>query len=450
MAKFASSPKFQGFDSNGDPLSSGKLYTYEPGTTTDKATYPTIADAIAKTNANANPVILDSRGEADVVLAGNTKLVLKDSTDSTIWTLDNVNNDTDTVLDDNGNEMMSFVTTASAVNYLQITNAATGNDIDIAALGDDDNIGISFTCKGTGSVSFSPALALSELTGPLSIDIEDTRTNSVVTCLTVNGTTTGTPAAGIGTGILFEAESGDESPSNVAAINASFSDVSAGSEDGQLILQTRYAGNALDDSYIFEKTAAGDVKFTHAATASRTITIPDADRDLGDLNVTVAEMADGTDGELITWDASGAPTTVAVGTSGQILTSNGAGAAPTFQTPAGAQNLVQCISVDFPGSSEDLTIFYTDVAITISQLSAVLLGSSTPSVTWTVRHDPDRSASGNEVVTSGTTTTSTTTGDEVTSFNDATVPANSWVWLETTAQSGTVTELAVSIEYTED
>lgn len=48
--------------------------------------------------------------------------------------------------------------------------------------------------------------------------------------------------------------------------------------------------------------------------------------------IPVAGLADGTDGELITWDASGVAATVAVGTSGQVLTSNGAGAAPTFQS----------------------------------------------------------------------------------------------------------------------
>lgn len=53
-------------------------------------------------------------------------------------------------------------------------------------------------------------------------------------------------------------------------------------------------------------------------------------------NIDVADLADGTDGELITWGTSGAPTTVSVGTSGQILTSNGAGAAPTFQDAATA------------------------------------------------------------------------------------------------------------------
>ena len=49
-------------------------------------------------------------------------------------------------------------------------------------------------------------------------------------------------------------------------------------------------------------------------------------------NVDVADLAAGTDGQLITWGADAAPTTVATGNSGQILTSNGAGAAPTFET----------------------------------------------------------------------------------------------------------------------
>lgn len=52
-------------------------------------------------------------------------------------------------------------------------------------------------------------------------------------------------------------------------------------------------------------------------------------------NIDVADLANGTDGELITWSAAGAPETVAVGTATHVLTSNGAGAAPTFQAAAG-------------------------------------------------------------------------------------------------------------------
>ena len=52
-------------------------------------------------------------------------------------------------------------------------------------------------------------------------------------------------------------------------------------------------------------------------------------------NVDVADLANGTDGELITWDSAAAPATVAAGASGQVLTSNGAGSAPTFQAAGG-------------------------------------------------------------------------------------------------------------------
>ena len=46
-------------------------------------------------------------------------------------------------------------------------------------------------------------------------------------------------------------------------------------------------------------------------------------------------LANGVDGELITWDAAGAIAAVAVGTATHVLTSNGIGVAPTFQAPAG-------------------------------------------------------------------------------------------------------------------
>lgn len=116
-----------------------------------------------------------------------------------------------------------------------------------------------------------------------------------------------------------------------------------------------------------------------------------------------------------------------------------------------ATEFSKSITVEDPTASEDITMFFTNKAITITEMRAVLLGSSTPSVTWTIRHHAtDRSNAGNEVVTSGTTTTSTTGGSDVTSFNDATIPADSFVWLETTAQSGTVDEIGITIFYTID
>jgi len=50
-------------------------------------------------------------------------------------------------------------------------------------------------------------------------------------------------------------------------------------------------------------------------------------------NFTLADLAIGTDGQVITYDANGNPTTVGPGTTGQVLTSAGAGAPQTFATP---------------------------------------------------------------------------------------------------------------------
>jgi hypothetical protein len=52
-------------------------------------------------------------------------------------------------------------------------------------------------------------------------------------------------------------------------------------------------------------------------------------------SITLAKMAHGTDGNIITYDAAGAPAAVATGTSGHVLTSGGAGVAPTFQAGGG-------------------------------------------------------------------------------------------------------------------
>jgi hypothetical protein len=55
---------------------------------------------------------------------------------------------------------------------------------------------------------------------------------------------------------------------------------------------------------------------------------------IADKAIAIAKLADGTDGELITWNSSGVIAAVAAGCNAQVLTSNGAGSAPTFQAAA--------------------------------------------------------------------------------------------------------------------
>lgn len=87
MATLTPIIKHRYFDVNGNPLSGGKLFTYEAGSLTPKATYKD-KDA---TQANTNPIILNSNGEADVwLLAGSYKFVLKTSADVDQWTVDGI------------------------------------------------------------------------------------------------------------------------------------------------------------------------------------------------------------------------------------------------------------------------------------------------------------------------------------------------------------------------
>ena len=68
--------------------------------------------------------------------------------------------------------------------------------------------------------------------------------------------------------------------------------------------------------------------------AAANITGTIATSQIADDAVTLAKMAPGTDGNIISYDASGNPVAVATGTCGQVLTSAGAGAPPTFADAA--------------------------------------------------------------------------------------------------------------------
>ena len=73
-------------NSAGAPLAGGKVYTYDAGTNTPRQTFADAAGLVP----NANPVILDARGEATIFWDGNYKVVLRDASDALIYTVDGV------------------------------------------------------------------------------------------------------------------------------------------------------------------------------------------------------------------------------------------------------------------------------------------------------------------------------------------------------------------------
>jgi len=86
---------------------------------------------------------------------------------------------------------------------------------------------------------------------------------------------------------------------------------------------------------------------------------------LADNAVTLAKMASGTDGEILTYDASGNPTAVSVGTDGQVLTSTGAGSPPAFETAAGGK-VLQMQTFSTTSSTNTTSTSYVDTALSLS------------------------------------------------------------------------------------
>lgn len=165
----------QWFDNNGNPLARGTIDAYQTGTTTRQDTY---ADSSGVTT-NYNPIELDANGRADIFLNAsyNYDFVVKDSNGSTIQTLTNISgsgisvslgatapsdidmngfnvqfDDGTGIKDANSNYVTKYSTTASAVNHLQLKNAATSDGPTISAIGADTNIDLNISPKGAGSI----------------------------------------------------------------------------------------------------------------------------------------------------------------------------------------------------------------------------------------------------------------------------------------------------------
>jgi len=128
----------------------------------------------------------------------------------------------------------------------------------------------------------------------------------------------------------------------------------------------------------------GDNTVTSAKIVDGTIVAADLADDavttakIADDAVTLAKMAAGTDGNIISYDASGNPVAVATGNAGQVLTSAGAGAPPTFADAAagGAYNNWSVKTGNYTAVSRDQLIVNSGSAVTITLPSGPSAGNS--------------------------------------------------------------------------
>jgi len=118
-----------------------------------------------------------------------------------------------------------------------------------------------------------------------------TLTNKTLTAPTLTTPALGTPASGVMTNMT-------------GAVTASLVD--------DAVTVAKMAVNSIDsDQYV-----DGSIDTAHIA----------------DNQITLAKLAGGTDGNIISFDASGDPVAIATGSDGQVLTSTGAGSPPAFET----------------------------------------------------------------------------------------------------------------------
>ena len=156
--------------------------------------------AYAKADDGTNPNISTVALAADVVDDTSPQLGGNLDTNSFMIDFDTSHG----IRDENGNEQLFFSTTSSAVNYVNVTNAATGGDPKVAALGDDSNIDLALSPKGSGEIVVGTGSAASTITSSGAYDlILDTNsgTNSGTITITdgADGNITATPN---GTGVV--------------------------------------------------------------------------------------------------------------------------------------------------------------------------------------------------------------------------------------------------------
>ncbi|MBL9187929.1 MAG: hypothetical protein JNK23_10650 [Opitutaceae bacterium] len=159
-------------------------------------------------------------------------------------------------------------------------------------------------------------------------------------------------------------------------------------------------------------------------------------------------------------DSSGAVTgtRTITGTSGNITVTNGDGAGgnPTINIGANvvtkATNLQSIrLTIDNIADGQGYSTTHIPAAFTVTRVVIVHEGAglSSPSIVCTLKHDTDRSATGTTIeaitATSSTTGTNTTTG-----FDDPTIPADSWLWVNLSGKSGTTANLHITIYGTYD
>jgi hypothetical protein len=153
--------KAQFIDSAGQPLSSGSVGFYFPGTLNPKATFQDSAGTIA----NTNPVQLDSRGQALIWGSGVYRQIVKDASGVTIW---------DQVTEDANAGLTGNITDANFIAGTDFTPGTTAQLTLPAAPGSVTNMWIFFDAafQGDDQIASLDGLVLT-FNSPIPVGVQE-------------------------------------------------------------------------------------------------------------------------------------------------------------------------------------------------------------------------------------------------------------------------------------
>jgi len=245
----------------------------------------------------------------------------------------------------------------------------------------------------------------------------------------------------------------------------------SGSLNPNIIVPGKFGNSGNSSNFTFGNHVMFDNSYTNTATTNATVylgTTGDAkwvifvDRDTDDLGVT----AGGSHGGNTTWgfgqfsvasnihgrSAIAAWNGLYVGYSGAIpVITSGTGLGATISGYSidakvySGISFTKSITVPDPRANENITMFYLDRDVSFTKAIGVVSGNTTASATWEIASGLTRTGS------TGTITGASTTSKDgvVYTIADRNVPANTWVFLKTSATAATITELHLTVQYRE-
>ena len=186
-------------------------------------------------------------------------------------------------------------------------------------------------------------------------DSKLTTANSVVTTniTDANVTTAKITDANVTTAKIADA---NVTTAKIADANITVAKMAANSVDSN-----QYVDGSIDTAHIANDQITNALMADNAIDTAQIAASAVETAKINDNAVTLAKMASGTDGNIISYDASGNPVAVATGSSGQVLTSAGAGAVPSFQAAAAGGKVLQVVSKTITSEQSTTSTSFTDV-----------------------------------------------------------------------------------------